>query len=116
MTPDEARELFSAASDATLARGEQHAFDEALAADAEVRDEYERFCKVVRATGELADDTGDVDLLPGLQARLRARSGGRYYRDRFAQERPSRSLAVLGASAVVLVLAIPWFAFDADLF
>lgn len=119
MTPDEARERFSDAHEGTLARGEQYAFEQLLASDPELQKEYDAFVQVVQATSELGEEKDpdlEVDLLPGLQARLRAQSGGRFYRDRFAQSPIHRAVPLWIVSALVLIVVLCWFAFDAGLF
>lgn len=111
MTKDEARALFDVAHDRELDGEQQRAFDELLASDPALRDEYARFETLLKS----ADDLGGlppVDLLAGVQAKLRARSGGRFYRDRFAESR-GRTAAitwVLLLSTLVLVAAALWLA------
>jgi len=118
MTRDEARDLFSAAWDDEL--GEARApFDALLAADPALREEYEAFTQLLRATQALARDGGPLeaggaptpDLLSGVQRKLRARSGGRFYRDRFS-ERSTRgmSLPVLAVAAMLVLLAAAFLA------
>ncbi len=116
MTGDEARENFSAAFDGEL--GEQRAaFDAILAEDTELRAEYEEFAQLLRETPSLAldEDLPEVggaptpDLLAGVQKKLRARSGGRFYRDRFS-ERSTRGLSVpMLVAGVMLVLLVVLF-------
>ena len=52
------------------------------------------------------------DLLPGVQRRLRNKSGGRFYADRFAERSgwASRQLYV-GLLVCALLLALLWLAF-----
>jgi hypothetical protein len=116
MTRDEARDLFSAAWDGELgaARGE---FDALLAADPELRAEYEDFTRVLRETQALMGDAGPLeseaaptpDVLAGVQRKLRARSGGRFYRDRFS-ERATRGVSwpLLLAGAMLVLLAVTY--------
>ena len=114
MTRDEARENFGAAFDGEL--GETRAeFDALLAEDAELREEYDEFAQLLRETQSLALDDAlpdgggppAPDLLAGVQKKLRARSGGRFYRDRFS-ERSTRglSLPLVLAAAILVLLAV----------
>jgi anti-sigma factor RsiW len=103
VTPDEAKERFSDALDGLLAPDDADAFERALGADAALRDEYERFRATFEAVRGLATPPPrewSVDLLAGVQRKIRARSRGRYYRDRFSSQ--------LGARAFItpLVLAL----------
>lgn len=113
MTPDEARDLFTDAFDDALSAEARAEFDEVLRADADVKQEWVEFCALLRETAELGGpDDGDggwsgsgagsmeVDLLTGVQDRLRARSGGRFYRDRYSAE------AGRGGGTWPLVLAL----------
>ena len=113
MTPHEARELFSAAFDSELDAATQGAFDGALASDAALATEYAEFCSLLRAAA--ADDAAHVaapDLLPGVQRRLRIRSRGRYYRDRFSERAGLGARSPLIVAAVMLVFAgLIWLAF-----
>ncbi len=111
MTADEARELFSAAYDGELAAAEQAAFEAALAADATLRAEYDELRAVLDEAHrlELADDEAPPDLLVGVQTRLRARSRGRYYRDRFAERAGPKALTpLIVASVMLLIVAVAW--------
>ncbi|MEZ4252572.1 MAG: hypothetical protein R3B99_30550 [Polyangiales bacterium] len=135
MTGDEARERFSEAYDDELSAEERAAFDAALDADPALRAEYEDFRALLDGTHALAggDDPDlhdDValrraflegtafegegsdepvpDLLPGVQKKIRERSRGRYYRDRFA-ERGKLATPVLLAVVMALVLGMAWF-------
>lgn len=115
MTSDEARELFSDALEGALPAPTKAAFDAALAEDAELRDEWAAFQAVIGSTAQLAAKTEDTeppaDLLHGVQTRLRRRSKGRYYRDRFSEQAGPRSaLPILVAILVALVLAASWVA------
>jgi hypothetical protein len=116
MNRDEARENFSAAFDGELGEA-RAAFDALLAEDAELREEYEEFAQLLRETQSLAFDEAlpeaggapTPDLLAGVQRKLRVRSGGRYYRDRFS-ERSVRGLSVpVLVAALMLVVLVVWF-------
>jgi anti-sigma factor RsiW len=117
MDGDEARARFDAALDDELSREERAEFDAALAADPALRAEYERLRSVLAGAGALGR-VSSVDLLSGVQHKLRARSGGRFYRDRFAERRGGRgSLAwMLAISACLVLCVVLWFAYDAGLF
>ena len=55
------------------------------------------------------DDIVVPDLLHGVQRRIRERSRGRFYRDRFAQRKSSMGWTPLLLAAVMLVvLAAAW--------
>lgn len=117
MTPDEARELFGAAIDGELEPAKQEELDALLATDAGLRAELDELRAIVRETQALgaAEDEGDApDLLAGVQGKLRARSAGRFYRDRFAEGAGRGSLTPLVLAAVMLVvvalafLALEW--------
>ena len=108
MTPAEARELFSAAFERELDAAQQQAFDAALAADAQLAREYQAFTAMLElARGSGADTAPDEpvpDLLPGVQQRLRARSRGRFYADRFSERLGSGLLQPLPLALIMLGL------------
>ena len=112
MTSQEARELFSAAYDSELAPEAQRDFEIALANDAILASEYAEFRTLLQAAAE--DDvaiTATPDLLPGVQHRLRARSRGRFYRDRFSERAGlgARSPLII-AGVMILIAALVWLA------
>jgi anti-sigma-K factor RskA len=112
VSPNEARELFSAAYDAELDAQEKVAFDAALASDAALAAEYTAFRATLEvARGDLTGIEPTPDLLPGVQRRLRARSRGRFYADKFA-ERAGLGMwsPLLVAAITVGVLALLWLA------
>jgi hypothetical protein len=114
MTREEARDLFSAAWDGELgdARAE---FDALLAADAALRAEYDALTQSrAQAGSPLASDSEPApDVLAGVQRKLRARSGGRFYRDRFS-ERAARGVSwpLLLAAAMFALLAAAFLALE----
>jgi anti-sigma factor RsiW len=111
VTADEARELFSAAYDGELDGDEQRAFDAALAADPALGKEYEELRALLNEAHALEqkDDLEVPDLLAGVQHKIRARSRGRFYRDRFAAESGPRSLLpILMGGVMLLVVAVVW--------
>lgn len=113
MSPDQARDLFSEAFEGELDAERKSEFDAALAGDAELQQEYQEFVETFQIVGKLGGDEDEPapDLLAGVQERLRKRSKGRYYRDRFSQRSgPSWVLPLLLAMMSVLVLALAWYA------
>lgn len=115
MTSEQARERMSDALEGALDPDTMRAFEAALDADPELRREWEALRAVVRGAAELGAKTEDAapppQLLRGVQARLRRRSRGRFYRDRFAEQAGTRSsFAVLAALLVALLLAVTWVA------
>lgn len=114
MSPDEARERFSEAADEFLDDDEQAAFDAALAADDGLRAEYEAFAVTLGGVRGLGESLrGDVELgaeiLPGFQKKLRERSRGRYYRDRFSEKQGDAWPMIL-ALVTILLVSLAWFA------
>jgi len=112
MTSEEARELFSEAYDGELGPEPQAAFDEALAGDDALRAEYEEFRDMLNSARSLAE--GDLDgeapdILAGVQGKLRARSRGRFYRDRFAEQGSAKGLfPMLLAMAMLVIVVVAW--------
>lgn len=107
MTPDEARELFGAAIDGELDDAKKKELDALLASDAELRTELEELRAIVGEAQKLgAADVEETppDLLRGVQAKIRKRSGGRFYRDRFAEGAGQSTLTPLVIAALMLVL------------
>jgi len=113
MTREEARACFDAAVDDELSADERARFEAALAREPELRAEYERHRATIEAARRLFEDPGAVDLLDGVQRKLRARSGGRFYRDRFAGRRGLRGGVglLVGISGVVVLLVLAWLAY-----
>ena len=112
MTSQEARDLFSAAYDSELAPETQREFEAALESDTLLASEYAEFRTLLRAAA--VDDvaiTPTPDLLPGVQHRLRARSRGRFYRDRFSERAGlgARSPLII-AGVMILIGALVWLA------
>src|SRR5262245_15084522 len=89
MTPEELESSFSAAYDGTLDEAEQRELDAALLADPQLAQRYAEFCRMLdHVKGLGRHDPADVptpDLLGGVQKRLRDKSAGRFYADRFAE-------------------------------
>jgi anti-sigma factor RsiW len=112
MNAEDAEALFSAAYDAELPADERREFERVLHDDPELAERYLEFCRTIQ-TLKLAEESVPVpDLLAGVQRRLRSKSGGRFYRDRFA-ERAGRGrqqlFIMLWTSALLLVMV--WAAF-----
>ena len=118
MTSDEARDRFGDAIDGTLAGGDRAAFDTALEGDPELREEYELYRKIVGGAAALGERSSQppppgtppdpngiwdaappADFLPKVQARIRQRTRGRFFRDKNAE-----SAAPRGATTTVLVV------------
>ncbi len=120
MSPDEARDLFSEAFEGDLDAERQKAFEAALAEDGELSREYQDFVETFQIVGRMGADDDDVeapDLLRGVQERIRKRSRGRYYRDRFSQRAggPAWILPLLLAMVSILVLATAWLALESGI-
>lgn len=116
MTPDEARDLFSEAFDGELDQERQAAFEAALADSPELRADYDDFVETFSIVGMLEerDPISVPDLLPKVQDRLRRRSRGRYYRDRFSEKagRFNWMVMLLACVTVLLVLAATLYAME----
>jgi anti-sigma factor RsiW len=113
MTADEARELFSAAYDGELTADERKLFDLALAQDQALAAEYREFSAMLDgAHSEIGHDQRNPDLLAGVQRRLRVRSRGRFYSDKFAERVGIGLLNPLTiAVAMTLLAAAAWLVF-----
>lgn len=111
MDSEQARDLFSEAFEGDLDDERQRAFQAALASDAELQAEYDDFVETFQIVGRMAEDVPEPpDLLHGVQERLRKRSRGRYYRDRFAKRAgPGWMLPLLTSLAVLALLALAWY-------
>jgi anti-sigma factor RsiW len=110
MTAEQARELFSAAVEGELDEATLSELQTAFAADPELAREYAAFeqtLRLLRKTG--SEPPTAPNLLPGVQQRLRVRSRGRFYADRFA-ERLGRGLAppLLLALVMLALLGLTW--------
>lgn len=118
ITEDQARDWFSAAADGELVPAEQAAFDQALAADPALADEFHAFAATMKQLRQIGRGAAP-NLLPGVQRRLRARSRGRFYADRFAERGGSGTTQPLLVALVMLALfALGWIGmrmFDAPI-
>ena len=114
MTSDEARDLFADVVENTLDPAKKDAFDAAIASDAELRAELEAYRMVIGGAARIAARSAEEpapDLLPKVQLRLRKRSRGRFYRDRFAEQAgPKSAIPVLVAIMVAVLIAAAWVA------
>jgi anti-sigma factor RsiW len=113
MTADEARDLFSEAFEGDLDEAQQEAFDAALAADEELRLEYEEFVDTFALVSKMGEpESIEVpNLLPKIQDRIRRRSRGRYYRDQFSRRAgPGWMMPLVAAVAVLLILGAAVYA------
>jgi len=86
---EEARDLFSEAYDGMLAGERLAAFEAALEEDPALRAEYDELVELLDEAHGLGDeDLVEIpNLLPGVQKKLRERSKGKYYGDRFSLAR-----------------------------
>jgi anti-sigma-K factor RskA len=111
MTSQEARELFSAAYDTELDAEAARGFEQALANDANLASEYAEFRSLLAAAAEDVEVAKAPDLLPGVQHRLRTRSRGRFYRDRFSERAGLGARSPLIVAGVMMLLAaLVWLA------
>jgi hypothetical protein len=109
MTSEAARALFERALDGTLDANVQADFERTLAEDPTLSEEFAGLASLRRAARELSGQAPSVDLLGGVQAKLRARSGGKFYRDRFAERRDSGSVTwMLALASLVLIAVAGW--------
>ncbi|MEZ4336262.1 MAG: hypothetical protein R3B82_06510 [Sandaracinaceae bacterium] len=114
MNSAEARDLFSEAFEGDLDEERKRAFDAVLAEDDALKAEYDDFVDTFNVLHKLAEPESvqAPNLLPRIQERIRRRSGGRYYRDRFSRRSggPGWAMPVIAAVAVLLILGVAWFA------
>jgi hypothetical protein len=111
MTGAQARAAFDAALEGELDGEAMRAFEQALAADEVLRAEFERHRALFGQRWARAEV--HVDLLAGVQHKLRARSGGRFYRDRFAEGSHLRGLNVMVLLSGLMLIAVAlWFAYQ----
>jgi anti-sigma factor RsiW len=116
MSPEEARELFSASIDGELTDERARDFAAALARDETLASEFRAFSDFYARLRHGASSDGDhrgqapaPDLLPGVQQRLRLRSRGRYYNDRFSERLGvgARTPVIL-ATLMLILLVLAW--------
>jgi anti-sigma factor RsiW len=118
LSPEAARALFQRALDGDLSGDEKAELERALAADPSLARELEALRELSAAAFALSSTTPSVDLLSSVQQKLRTRSGGRFYRDRFAEKQGRKSTMswVLGASFLVLLATVLWLSVREGLF
>lgn len=119
LPPDEARELFSAYHDRELPAERHDAVRAALEADPALAKEYADFCAMLDGLSGLglrddappqgAPEAPAGDVLAGVQRKLHARSGGRFYRDRWSRAAGVFPLEFL-AALVLVALVVAYFA------
>jgi anti-sigma factor RsiW len=106
VTADEARDRFSYAAEGSLTGDDLAAFERVLDEDVALRAEYDRFRESLHAMRGLAvrvPREREVVLLAGVQRKIRTRSRGRYYRDRFASHASTRVLLMPLVLAIVAI-------------
>lgn len=111
MNAEEAVDRFSEAFDGELTPEQQEEFERALALSPETKQEYDDFCDMLRVAGRLGlDDEEDApDIVAGVQSRIRSRSRGQFYRDRFSTQRKGASLMpMLIGVVMILVVVVCW--------
>jgi anti-sigma factor RsiW len=111
MNAEQARDLFSEAYDGELAPETRSSFEGLLENDAALAEEYKEFRQFLNDTRSDALNDGDIEvsLLEGVQHRIRARSKGRFYRDRYA-ELPGGGWTVWILVLMIVVLGSAWMA------
>jgi anti-sigma factor RsiW len=118
MTPDEARDLFSDALETELPAEVRASFEAALASDAELASEFDAFKQMLEGTRSLGRRYQDVpapNLLPRIQRTIRARTKGRYYRDRSGRVGADLGFAIVAMVAAALVLVLVFAAYVSGL-
>ena len=108
MTADEARDRFADAVEGTLGE-DAAAFEAALASDTELKNDYALYQQLMGSTRALGDeDDQDAQpppaLLPEVQRKIRSRSRGRFFRDRFAAEGGEKNTLTLVLAMAILVI------------
>jgi hypothetical protein len=114
LSTEDVEALFSAAYDRELDADEQRAFDTALAEHPELAQRYQVFCRTLETLkgADPAKTVPSPDLLRGVQGRLRKRSGGRFYADRFSERAGWGMRQLLWTLALSLaLLVLLWFGF-----
>jgi ferric-dicitrate binding protein FerR (iron transport regulator) len=118
MNAEDAEALLSAAYDAELPTDERREFERVLHANPELAQRYREFCLTIQTLKLAEESVPAPDLLAGVQRRLRMKSGGRFYRDRFAERAGGggrqQLFILLWTSALVLVTLWAVFAYFGD--
>jgi hypothetical protein len=117
LRPEQARALFQRALDEELTPRQQRALKAALARDSALDAELGALRRVMEATAKLSHNVPAVDLLSSVQSKLRTRSGGRFYRDRFAERRGRGALLpwAVAASVMVVLMTVLWFVLESGM-
>ena len=109
MTKEQARELFSAAIEDELDERSARDLRAALDTDPELGREYDEFAATLALVHQTSGAGYAPNLLPGVQRRLRARSRGRYYADRYAERLGQGFFGpLLGALVMLALLGLAW--------
>lgn len=106
MRTEEARDLFSEAFDGELDAERDAAFQAALAEDEDLSADYDDFVSTFQMIGSLDRNVQAPNLLPKIQDRLRRRSRGRYYRDRFSERAGQMSWMIMLLAIVTVLLVV----------
>lgn len=130
MSDDDARDRFGDVIDGTLSEADRAAFEAALAASAELREELEAYRAIVSGVGSAVVRVAGADesapskaeaanveeapsLVPKVQERIRKRSKGRFFRDRFSSgEAKSGGLTAMLLTASLLIVIAVWLMLD----
>lgn len=117
LNDEQVRALFPRALDNELDPEQRARLYQVLAARPDLSEELASLQRVVHATRELSNTAPSVDLLGSVQSKLRSRSGGRFYRDRFAERRGRAAMLpwALAASVVVVLVTLLWFGLQSGL-
>ena len=114
MNSAEARDLFSEAFEGDLDEERKRAFDAVLAEDDALKAEYDDFVDTFNVLHKLAEPESvqAPNLLPRIQERIRRRSGGRYYRDRFSRDvgRGFQMWPLVASCLMLMLLGVAWYA------
>ena len=114
---EQVRALFPRALDDELDPEQRAQLNQVLAARPALAAELASLRRVMHATRELAETAPSVDLLGSVQSKLRSRSGGRFYRDRFAERRGRGAMLpwAVAASVLVVLVTLVWFGLESGL-
>ena len=85
MDREQAQELFSAYREGELPPDKLADFEAFLSRDHETREEYDRFCRAIDSLALLRKQEAPDDFLEKLQSRMRRRSAGKLFGQRWGQ-------------------------------
>ena len=109
MTPEEAKDLFSDAYEGALTEVQLRAFETTLDENSELKAEFQELVELLGEAQRLTVPEGEVpNLLPGVQKKLRERSRGRYYRDRFSAHKQMSWMPVALAFALLALVGLAY--------